>query len=57
MDWLADTEAVLVLTFNDETRAYPVQVMTWHEIVNDTFTHGTAQGGLRGGEAVEGAPV
>ncbi|MCI0689373.1 MAG: DUF3179 domain-containing protein [Sporichthyaceae bacterium] len=36
VDWLADTEAVLVLTVSGETRAYPVQVMVWHEIVNDT---------------------
>jgi len=36
VDWLADSEAVLALTIGDDTRAYPVQVMTWHEIVNDT---------------------
>jgi Protein of unknown function (DUF3179) len=34
--WLADTEAVLVLTIGGQTRGYPVQIMTWHEIVNDT---------------------
>ena len=36
VNWLADTEAVLALTVGDETRAYPFQIMTWHEIVNDT---------------------
>jgi hypothetical protein len=36
VDFLADTEAVLVLTVGEETRAYPFQIMTWHEIVNDT---------------------
>lgn len=36
VDWLADREPVMSLTIKDETRAYPVQVMTWHEIVNDT---------------------
>lgn len=36
VDWLADREPVMTLTIGDETRAYPVQVMTWHEIVNDT---------------------
>ena len=36
VDWLADDEPVLSLTVGDETRAYPLQVMTWHEIVNDT---------------------
>src|ERR671919_1834556 len=36
VDFLADTEAVLALTVGDEIRAYPFQIMTWHEIVNDT---------------------
>ncbi len=36
VDWLGDSEPVISLTVNDETRAYPLQVMTWHEIVNDT---------------------
>jgi hypothetical protein len=35
VDWLEDTEAVLSLTVEGETRAYPLRVMTWHEIVND----------------------
>lgn len=34
--WLDDDEPVLSLTVGEETRAYPLQVMTWHEIVNDT---------------------
>ncbi len=36
VDWLADEEAVLSFTVGDRARAYPVQVMIWHEIVNDT---------------------
>jgi hypothetical protein len=36
VDWLALDEPVLALTVRGETRAYPLQVMTWHEIVNDT---------------------
>ncbi len=35
--WLGDAEAVLVLTVRGETRGYPVQILTWHEIVNDTI--------------------
>ncbi len=35
VDWLEDNEAVLSLTVGGETRAYPLRVMTWHEIVND----------------------
>jgi len=36
VDWLEASEPVLALTVGGETRAYPLQVMTWHEIVNDT---------------------
>ncbi|TDO30428.1 uncharacterized protein DUF3179 [Kribbella sp. VKM Ac-2527] len=34
--WLTDTEPLLSLTVGDETRGYPLQIMPWHEIVNDT---------------------
>jgi len=34
--WLEPDDPVLSLTVGAETRAYPLQVMTWHEIVNDT---------------------
>jgi Protein of unknown function (DUF3179) len=37
VDWLADAEAVLSVTVEGETRGYPVQILTWHEIVNDTI--------------------
>ncbi len=37
VDWLGDDEPVLSLRVGDETRAYPMQIMTWHELVNDTF--------------------
>jgi len=37
VDWLRCEEPVLSLSVNGETRAYPVQILTWHEIVNDTF--------------------
>ena len=36
VDWLAEQEPVLALEIEGEARAYPVQVMIWHEIVNDT---------------------
>lgn len=36
VDWLDGQDPVLALTVAGETRAYPLQVMTWHEIVNDT---------------------
>jgi hypothetical protein len=34
--WLADNEPVIALDIEGEARAYPLQVVTWHEIVNDT---------------------
>ncbi len=36
VDWLESQEPVMSLTVYGETRAYPLRVMTWHEIVNDT---------------------
>ena len=35
--WLEDVEPVFVVSINDETRAYPLQIITWHEVVNDTI--------------------
>jgi hypothetical protein len=34
--WLADREPVIALEINGDARAYPLQIMTWHEIVNDS---------------------
>jgi len=36
VDFLADHEPVLALEIDGDARAYPVQIMTWHEIANDT---------------------
>ncbi len=33
---LADTEPVIGIIVNGDARAYPLRVMTWHEIANDT---------------------
>ncbi|MFQ5400149.1 MAG: DUF3179 domain-containing protein [Anaerolineae bacterium] len=33
--WLADVEPVLVLTLGADSRAYPLSILIWHEIVND----------------------
>ena len=35
-EWLDDLEPVQVVDLNGDARAYPVQVMVWHELVNDT---------------------
>lgn len=33
--WLDDREPVVVVSLNGETKAYPLQILMWHEIVND----------------------
>jgi len=33
--WLADNEPVIFLELNGDARAYPLQIITWHEIIND----------------------
>ena len=33
--WIADNELVLALRHNGIKRVYPLQIMVWHEIVND----------------------
>ena len=33
--WLGGPEPVIALQHNGEVRAYPLQILTWHEIVND----------------------
>jgi len=35
VDWLRDEEPVLYLSHRGDARAYPIQVLMWHEIVND----------------------
>lgn len=35
--WLAGNEPVIAVDLNGEARAYPLQILTWHEIVNDTI--------------------
>jgi hypothetical protein len=35
-EWLADNEPVIALEIEGDARAYPLQILTWHEIVNDT---------------------
>ncbi len=37
VNWLEPNEPVLSLEIDGEARAYPVQIMTWHEIVNDSI--------------------
>ncbi len=34
--WLDSREPVIVVSLGDDARAYPLQILMWHEIVNDT---------------------
>jgi hypothetical protein len=34
--WLKDNEPVIVFAIKDDARAYPLQILIWHEIVNDS---------------------
>ena len=36
VDWLAGVDPVLALEINGDARAYPLRIMTWHELVNGT---------------------
>jgi hypothetical protein len=35
-EWLDDREPVVFVQAGDDARAYPIQILMWHEIVNDT---------------------
>jgi hypothetical protein len=35
-EWLSDREPVVFVQVGDDARAYPIQILIWHEIVNDT---------------------
>ncbi len=34
---IGEQEPVITVTLNGETRAYPVRILIWHEIANDTL--------------------
>ncbi|OGO35281.1 MAG: hypothetical protein A2Z03_11730 [Chloroflexi bacterium RBG_16_56_8] len=34
--WLKDNEPVILFQHKEDVRAYPLQILIWHEIVNDT---------------------
>jgi hypothetical protein len=36
-EWLDPVEPVVFVQVGDDARAYPLQILTWHEIVNDTL--------------------
>jgi hypothetical protein len=35
IDWLIEREPVIVFGIGNDWRAYPIQILVWHEIVND----------------------
>ncbi len=36
-EWIKDDELVLVMDYEGKSRVYPLQILVWHEIVNDWF--------------------
>lgn len=36
-EWLSSVEPVISVEVNGQARAYPLQILMWHEIVNDTL--------------------
>ncbi len=36
-NWLKANEPVILITIENEAKIYPLQILTWHEIVNDTL--------------------
>ncbi len=37
VDFLDEAAAVVTVTVDGDTRAYPLEILTWHELVNDTI--------------------
>ncbi|MGH2455639.1 MAG: DUF3179 domain-containing protein, partial [Candidatus Limnocylindria bacterium] len=37
VDWIGDDEPVIAVERNGQWRAYPLQVLLWHEVVNDVL--------------------
>lgn len=35
-EWLQDVEPVIFVQVGEDARAYPIQILIWHEIVNET---------------------
>jgi hypothetical protein len=35
--WIEDPEPVVIVSIGDDVRAYPIQILMWHEIVNDVI--------------------
>lgn len=36
-EWLNENEPVILISVGEEVRAYPIQILIWHEIINDTL--------------------
>jgi hypothetical protein len=36
-DFMRDKDQVIGVVVNDVARAYPLRIMSWHELVNDNF--------------------
>ena len=45
--WLKPKEPVVLFRLADDIRAYPIQILMWHEIVNDVQTRGVQRSELK----------
>lgn len=36
-DWMRDGDLIVAVGVGDNHRAYPLRILVWHEIVNDTY--------------------
>ena len=45
-EFLGELEPVIYFQIGDDARAYPLQILTWHEIVNDVVGEQTGNGDL-----------
>ena len=41
--WLAAKEPVIAVSLGDASKAYPLQILIWHEIVNDKIGGGRSR--------------
>ena len=37
VDFLSDEDLIIAISSGEESRAYPISILVWHELVNDVF--------------------
>lgn len=49
-DWLEDDDLLMGVRLGEDARAYPLQILNWHEAVNDVFATAGGEPPAAGGE-------